>query len=89
MTNHGWQERDRPHRLERRIECPDYPALSALLARIAALSERTGIWPDQRFGRNYANLTLYGDDAGGPPDGPSRAFAGAVDDLLAGVEGAR
>lgn len=82
MAAHGWQERERPPRLERRIEFPNYEALRATLDRIAALSERMDIYPNQRFGRDFANLTLLGDDETGELTDPIRAFALAVDELI-------
>lgn len=83
MAAHGWRERQRPARLERRLEFPDYETLRAVLDRIAELSERTGIYPNQSFGRDYANLTLFADDDSGELTDASRAFAVEVDALMA------
>ena len=56
--NEQWSERNRPPRLERRYEFPDYPSLRDFLDRAAELSEREGLYPDMGFGRDYVNVTM-------------------------------
>ena len=56
-----WQERKKPARLERRYSFPDYRTLSDFLERAAEISEREDLFPDMGFGKDYANITIYGD----------------------------
>ena len=58
----GWNERQRPPRLERRYEFADYTRLRDFLDRAAELSEREGLYPDLSFGRDYVNVTLHVED---------------------------
>ncbi len=60
----NWQERQRPARLERRYEFGNYRELSDFLEQAANLSERSGLYPDLGFGRDYVNVTIHTD-----PDG--------------------
>lgn len=61
-SNPLWSRRERPLRLECRLEFPDYPATRDFLDRAAGLSERIGVHPDISFGRTYVNLTLPADE---------------------------
>jgi pterin-4a-carbinolamine dehydratase len=57
-----WQERNRPLRLERRYEFPDYYTLRNFLDRAAEISEREGLFPDMGFGRDYVNVIIHSDE---------------------------
>jgi pterin-4a-carbinolamine dehydratase len=81
--NEQWSERNRPPRLERRYEFPDYPSLRDFLDRAAELSEREGLYPDMGFGRDYVNVTIHVDDAAEELTAGQRAFAERLDALLA------
>ncbi len=78
----SWRHRERPLRLERRLTFPHYEATQAFLAHAAALSERTGIYPNLSFGRTYVNLTLFAEEAGGELTPELMSFAQGVDDLV-------
>jgi len=85
-TTPAWRRRDRPLRLERRLEFPDYEATREFLERAGKLSEQTGIYPNLSFGRTYVNLTLFADEAGGDLTPALTAFAQRVDNLVGGQE---
>jgi pterin-4a-carbinolamine dehydratase len=76
---HPWRERERPARLERRVEFEDYEALRAFLDRVAALSEKSGLFPNLSFGRTYVNLTLFADDGEDGVGAAQWEFAQQVD----------
>lgn len=78
-----WQERMRPHRLEKRYEFDDYETLRDFLDAAAGLSERLGYYPDMGFGRDYVNVTIHADDVARTIQPAQRDFAGALDDLRA------
>ncbi len=59
--NANWQERQRPARLERRYEFVTYNDLSNFLEQAADLSERSGLYPDLGFGKDYVNVTIHAD----------------------------
>lgn len=61
MSNQ-WQERNRPLRLERRYEFPDYSTLRDFLDKAAELSEQEGLYPDMGFGKDYVNITIHLDE---------------------------
>ncbi|TGG84407.1 MAG: 4a-hydroxytetrahydrobiopterin dehydratase [Aphanocapsa feldmannii 277cV] len=77
-----WTLRQRPARLERRIEFPDYEANRSFLTRLEQLSEQTSRYPDISFGRTYVNLTLRPDEEGAPVGAADHSFAAAIDALL-------
>jgi 4a-hydroxytetrahydrobiopterin dehydratase len=79
---HGWRRRQRPLRLERRIEFADYDALRDFLDKVADLSEATGVYPNQSFGRTYVNLALFADDDSDEISAAAEAFAERVDGFL-------
>lgn len=81
---HGWRRRQRPVRLERRLEFADYEALRDFLDRVADLSEETGIYPNQSFGRTYVNLTLFAEEGSDEISAATEAFAERVDGLVTG-----
>lgn len=55
----GWQQVERPASLFRRYQFASYRATRAFLERLAALSERTGLYPDLGFGTTYVNVTVH------------------------------
>nr|YP_002049537.1 hypothetical protein PCC_0918 [Paulinella chromatophora]ACB43327.1 hypothetical protein PCC_0918 [Paulinella chromatophora] len=57
--NQPWKKRQRPERLERRVEFTDYQATRDFLERLNELSEEKRCFPDISFGRTYVNLTLH------------------------------
>lgn len=79
---HAWRRRERPLRLERRVEFPDYEALRDFLDQAAALSEETGLYPNLSFGRTYANLTLFADETTEELSDMAESFAKRIDALL-------
>lgn len=76
-----WNERNRPPRLERRLEFVDYETTRTFLDRAAGLSEETGIYPDMSFGRTYVNITLHAEDGASEVGAALRDFAGRLDGL--------
>jgi pterin-4a-carbinolamine dehydratase len=78
---HAWRSRERPLRLERRLEFPDYESTRLFLEGSEALSEETGIYPNLSFGRTYVNLTLFADEARGEITPELKRFAGQIDAL--------
>jgi pterin-4a-carbinolamine dehydratase len=79
---HQWRRRERPLRLERRFEFPDYDATAAFTERAGALSESTGIYPNLSFGRTHASMTLFADEATGMLTPEIEAFAQGIDALI-------
>lgn len=82
----AWQRRERPLRLERRLEFADYEATQGFLEGTAGLSEQTGIYPNLSFGRTYVNLTLFADEASGVITPEIEAFAQRADALAGSRE---
>ena len=80
-----WTERNRPPRLERRYEFPDYEHLRDFLERAAALSEREGLYPDLGFGRDYVNVTIHAPEGDDTVSDDQRRFAEMLDKLQAGT----
>jgi 4a-hydroxytetrahydrobiopterin dehydratase len=81
-TQHQWRRRERPLRLERRFEFPDYEATAAFTERAGALSESTGIFPNLSFGRTHASMTLFADELTGTLTPEIEAFAREIDALV-------
>ncbi|MCS6876659.1 MAG: 4a-hydroxytetrahydrobiopterin dehydratase [Geminicoccaceae bacterium] len=69
----GWQRIGRQRSLFRRFEFAAYAETRLFLERLAALSERTGIYPDLSFGTKHVNVTVHG--ASGEPGEAEVAFA--------------
>jgi pterin-4a-carbinolamine dehydratase len=86
LEGHSWKRRERPLRLERRLLFPNYEATRTFLDASAALSEQTGIYPNLSFGRTYANLTLFADEASGELTPELIGFARRLDALVTGQE---
>lgn len=80
--DHPWTHRQRPERLERRIEFDDYETTRLFLERLNALCERDGRFPDISFGRTYVNLTLRPEAEEGQIGDTETSFAAAIDGLL-------
>ena len=55
----NWTLRQRPTRLERRIEFDNYELVREFLDLTAALSEREKFYPDLSFGRSHASMTIH------------------------------
>lgn len=79
----GWTRRERPLRLERRLEFADYQRTRDFLERTGALSESMDVFPNLSFGRTYVNLTLFADQESGELSAASLAFAERLDQMLA------
>jgi len=81
---HQWQQRERPTRLERRVEFETYGATRDFLDRLGVFSEQQQRFPDISFGRTYVNLTLRPADEseGAQLQEDDHAFAAGVDGLL-------
>ncbi|MCT0218212.1 4a-hydroxytetrahydrobiopterin dehydratase [Synechococcus sp. CS-1329] len=77
-----WTHRQRPERLERRIEFADYETTRAFLERLNEWSEQEKRYPDISFGRTYVNLTLRPQQEDGPIEELDHALATAIDALL-------
>ena len=75
----SWTHRQRPERLERRLEFADYDATRVFLERLEALSQQTGRFPDIIFGRTYVNLTVR-------PEAEDEAVGAAEHDFVAAVD---
>ena len=76
-----WQERKRPHRLERRYDFADYASLRDFLDRAAELSEKVGLYPDMGFGRDYVNITIHVDEGKEELEDKQRQFAEQLEEL--------
>ncbi|RZO15485.1 MULTISPECIES: 4a-hydroxytetrahydrobiopterin dehydratase [unclassified Synechococcus] len=81
---HAWEERNRPIRLERRLEFETYSATRDFLDRLGSLSEDKQRFPDISFGRTYVNITLrpLDESEGACLQADDHAFAAGVDELL-------
>ena len=82
MAATEWQERNRPARLEKRYEFPDYDTLRDFLDRAAELSERVGLYPDMGFARDYVNVTIHVDEGAEAISQEQREFAEQLDALF-------
>ncbi|MCX7891369.1 MAG: 4a-hydroxytetrahydrobiopterin dehydratase [Burkholderiales bacterium] len=76
----GWKHIERPPSLFKRFEFGSYAETRAFLDALAALSERTGLYPDLGFGTRYVNVTVHG-ATGGPPTEAQVAFVREVEGL--------
>ncbi|MBC1260963.1 4a-hydroxytetrahydrobiopterin dehydratase [Synechococcus sp. BSF8S] len=77
-----WTHRQRPERLERRIEFADYETTRVFLERLNDLSEQEKRYPDISFGRTYVNLTLRPQQEDGTIEAVDHSIAAAIDALL-------
>ena len=84
LTNQKtWQRRDRPPRLERRVDFDDYASTRDFLDALAQISKDTGVYPDISFGRTYVNITLHADPPATDMDPKQAVLAERVDALCA------
>jgi 4a-hydroxytetrahydrobiopterin dehydratase len=81
MSEQQWTERNRPARLERRYQFPDYGTLRDFLDRAADLSEKEGLYPDLGFGKDYVNVTIHADEGEESLSDLQRRFAKELDAL--------
>ena len=77
-----WLQRNRPTRLERRIEFENYTALRDFLDQAAELSERDGLYPDMGFGRDYVNITIHVEEGETDISAKQQRFAQQLDALI-------
>ncbi len=79
---HGWQERKRPQRLERREQFDDYDRLRDFLDLAADLSEELDYYPDMSFDREKVTMTIHAPE--GDEEYPESAldFARRIDALV-------
>nr|APP88664.1 hypothetical protein PCKR_904 [Paulinella micropora]AQX45431.1 hypothetical protein PFK_904 [Paulinella micropora] len=82
IVNQSWTQRQRPERLERRIEFTDYQDTRNFLDKLNTLSQNRERFPDISFGRTYVNLTLHVKDNMSSLDSLDHDFAQQIDDLL-------
>ena len=84
MVKHGWEERNRTIRLERRFEFETYSATRNFLDRLGSFREDQQRFPDISFGRTYVNITLrpLDESEGAQLQEDDHAFAAGVDGLL-------
>lgn len=81
-TPAGWEARGKPPTLFRRFSFAAYGETRAFLDALAALSEETGIHPQNiNFGTTYANVTLEAADGVDLTEADA-AFARRVDALV-------
>ena len=78
----AWSQRQRPHRLERRLAFADYPEVRDFLERLERLCEQRQRYPDLSFGRTYVNLTVRPEDDNATIGASEETFAQAIDQLL-------
>jgi pterin-4a-carbinolamine dehydratase len=62
----GWKSVQHPPSLFRRFQFASYGDTRAFLERLAALSEKTGLYPDLGFGTTHVNVTVYGPNGATP-----------------------
>jgi 4a-hydroxytetrahydrobiopterin dehydratase len=84
-TSTTWQHRERPLRLERRLDFADYARTRDFLEAVAKASEATGVYPDISFGRTYVNITIHTEPPATDIDPERTAFAQQVDALFGSV----
>ena len=78
-----WQHRERPRRLERRLDFDDYAGTRDFLEAVAQASTDTGVYPDISFGRTYVNITIHAEPPATDIDLEQTAFTERVDALFA------
>jgi 4a-hydroxytetrahydrobiopterin dehydratase len=77
----GWEYRGKPLALFRRFEFERYGSTRDFLDALAALSEETGMHPQNiNFGTTYVNITLEG-AAGSEPGEQERILAQRINAL--------
>lgn len=77
----AWEARGKPPTLFRRYEFDRYSGTRAFLDAVAALSEETGMHPQNiNFGTTYVNITIEGAE-GSEPGEAELSFAARINDL--------
>lgn len=77
----GWETRGKPPSLFRRFVFGSYADTRAFLDALAALSEETGIHPQNiNFGSTYVNITLEAEDGVALTEA-EHALAARINDL--------
>ncbi len=80
----GWEARGKPPTLFRRFVFGSYADTRAFLDALAALSEETGIHPQNiNFGSTYVNITLEAEDGVALTEA-EHALAARINDLTTG-----
>lgn len=80
----GWEARGKPPTLFRRFSFERYVDTRAFLDALAALSEETGVHPQNiNFGTTYANITLEAADGVALTEA-DHALAARINDLSTG-----
>lgn len=80
----GWETRGKPPSLFRRFAFESYADTRAFLDALAALSEETGIHPQNiNFGSTYVNITLEAEDGVALTEA-EHALAARINDLRSG-----
>jgi 4a-hydroxytetrahydrobiopterin dehydratase len=77
-----WSQRQRPERLERRIEFAGYETTRLFLERLNELAEAESRFPDISFGRTYVNIILRPLEEDGPLTEADHALAVRIDSLI-------
>jgi 4a-hydroxytetrahydrobiopterin dehydratase len=80
-TQQGWKRRERPPRLERRLEFDEYEQTRDFLDAVAAICEPGGYFPDISFGRTYANITIHAEPDAADIDTERLALADRIEAL--------
>ena len=77
----AWEARGKPPTLFRRFEFERYSGTRAFLDALAALTEETGMHPQNiNFGITYVNITIEG-VGGAAPGEAELGFASRINDL--------
>ena len=81
----NWKIQERPPLMSRCYEFTGYAETRKFLDDLAALSERTGYYPDLNFGKTHVNVSVAprGDNLGSA----EQAFAAEADALAARLGG--
>ena len=83
-TANDWREQGKPPTLFKRFGFDSYGQTRDFLDALAALSEETGLHPQNiNFGTTYVNITLDAED-GKTMGEAEHAFAARIDALAAG-----
>lgn len=81
----NWRIQERPPLMTRRYDFATYAETRKFLDDLAAVSERTGYFPDLNFGKTHVNVSVAPrDEALGETE---RAFAAQADSLAAQLGG--
>jgi len=79
----NWTVRNRPARLERRIEFDNYELTREFLELTAEFSEKEGCYPDMNFGRTHVSMTIHGNTEDGLDESQLR-FARKINEFAPG-----